>query len=176
MQSAQPKLRPNVAMCVLNPQGEVLLVRHREHFVGAWQFPQGGVAPHTTLEQTVQKELREELGLITFRLLRLLKNVYQYHWPERLVKYGTDLEKRNYIGQLQSLAIIQVPIIRPVLKPDPREAVQTKWVPSDTLLKNLHHLRRPLGKLALLEIKKLALPRVAKVTKQNPPTRRHAIV
>jgi len=147
-----------VAICVVNPSNEVLLVRHREHRASDWQFPQGGVKPGDTLEQTVRHELREELGLIEFKPIVLRKNVYQYRWPKRLLKYGQDPEKKAYVGQVQSLSVVRVAEVRPKLKPDPREAAFVKWVPYTQLLRSMHPVRRPLGKLAMVELEKLIKP------------------
>lgn len=149
------KLRPNIAICVINPKNEVLLVKHREHVKGYWQFPQGGVKTGDTLEKTVALELKEELGLNSFKLLKIKEKVYQYRWPKKLIKTGRDPEKKLYIGQEQSLAIVKVPENRPKLTPDPREAASTRWFVIPDVIKALNPIRRTMGKLAMVELKRM---------------------
>ena len=53
-------------VAVLNPRGEVLLLRRSPNDParpGEWDFPGGGVEPHESLRQTVLRETREEAGL-----------------------------------------------------------------------------------------------------------------
>jgi len=149
------KFRPNVAICILNPKNEVLLIKHREHVYNAWQFPQAGVQKNETIPDTVKRELKEELGLESCKLILVKENIYKYKWPKRLQIEGTDPEKRSYVGQEQSLAIVRVKEIRPKLSPDPREAESTEWVSASGLLEALHPLRRTVGRLAVVELEKM---------------------
>lgn len=153
--AAYGQLRPNVAICVINPQNEVLLVKHREHIKNYWQFPQGGIKAGDSLPVTVQRELWEELGLKDFKLLGIYEKIYQYHWPAKLIRAGQDPEKRSYIGQEQSLAIVKVKESRPKLMPDPREAAEVRWFPINQVIRALNPIRRRLGRLVMIELKKL---------------------
>ncbi len=151
------RLRPVVAICLLNPKNEVLLVWHKEHKQNAWQFPQGGVENADGLEATARRELREEVGITSFELLALKKSVYAYRWPRQLVEQGTDPRKKPFVGQEVSLAVARVKEARPKLTPDPREAAKVAWVPVSKLLKHLGPVRRGIGRIAMVELKRLGL-------------------
>ncbi len=155
--AAPGKFRPNVAACVINPQGEVLLIWHREHHRRSWQFPQGGIKTGESIRGTLRCELREELGLTDFEVVSIQENVYRYRWPEWLVRTGSDPDKRGFIGQVQSLAIVRVPVARPKLAPDPREANRTKWVPLRELERSMGPVRRKLARLAVVQLQQLGL-------------------
>lgn len=72
-------LRPNVCMLVFNSMGKFFL-GEREGEPGVWQFPQGGVEPHLSLEQNVLKELNEELGAdpALFQIEKKLQATHEY--------------------------------------------------------------------------------------------------
>lgn len=53
--------RPNVGIVLCNSSNRVLWARRASH--DGWQFPQGGVRSHETLEQALYRELYEEVGL-----------------------------------------------------------------------------------------------------------------
>jgi putative (di)nucleoside polyphosphate hydrolase len=155
MQTAQQKLRPNVAICVVNPNQEVLLVWSREQRPNDWKLPQGGIEPGETLAQAARRELKEEVGLTNVRLLKLRPEVYRYYWPAKLLKRKDGYAKDGYVGQVQSLAIVAVPVTRPKLTPDPREATRVKWVPIAKFMASLSPVRRGIGKFAFVELTKL---------------------
>lgn len=148
-------LRPNLAICVINPKNEVLLIRRFDHHPKDWQFPQGGIKPGDSLQQTLAREIKEELGITKFETILLKKQVHTYLWSKKLREKGTDLEKKPYFGQEQSLAIICVPTVRPKLKPDPREAAEVKWVPYNKLMASFRPARRALGRLTMVELEKM---------------------
>ena len=57
--------RPEVHGCnviVLNPDGEVLLVRHSYHSTGLWMLPGGGIGKHENAVQAAIREVAEETG------------------------------------------------------------------------------------------------------------------
>lgn len=74
--------RPNVAMVIHNPLGQVLWAR-RKGGHDAWQFPQGGIAPGETDEQALYRELREEVGLAqdAVRILARSEGWLRYRVP-----------------------------------------------------------------------------------------------
>lgn len=150
--------RPNVAVCVLNPRNEVLLVQHRER-TGHWQLPQGGIDVGESNTAAVTRELREEVGIKRFRLLALREGVYSYRWPKRFQR-TPDIKKAGFVGQRQSIAVVRVADVRPSLQLDPREAARTCWVAAAQLLPALNPVRRSLGKLVVLELRRLGIPTV----------------
>ncbi|MBI5465919.1 MAG: RNA 2',3'-cyclic phosphodiesterase [Candidatus Kerfeldbacteria bacterium] len=153
----QTKFRPSVAVCVINPQNEVILIwrsENRPHDLG---FPQGGINPGETAEAAAKRELKEELGLEQVTVLGVRDRIYTYRWPKGLIKYGKDADKRGYLGQEQSLVIVRLKELRPELKPDPLEAAVVRWVPLDKLLASLKPKRRALGRLVMVELNKLGI-------------------
>ena len=55
--------RAGVATVVYNGDGKVAFFRRATHPVGAWQFQQGGIDRGEFPEQTLWRELKEEVGL-----------------------------------------------------------------------------------------------------------------
>jgi 8-oxo-dGTP diphosphatase len=56
--------RMGVGACILNERAELLLVlRAREPEKGTWSIPGGKVDPYERLEDTVRREMKEEVGL-----------------------------------------------------------------------------------------------------------------
>ncbi|MED5549169.1 MAG: 8-oxo-dGTP diphosphatase MutT [Pseudomonadota bacterium] len=66
MTAGGPKPVIHVAACaLLDPDGRILIARRPEGkpMAGYWEFPGGKIEPGETPEQTVVRELREELGV-----------------------------------------------------------------------------------------------------------------
>jgi putative (di)nucleoside polyphosphate hydrolase len=69
--------------------GIVLINKHGQLFWGkrvkskGWQFPQGGVDPYETLEETMYRELLEEVGLTAkdVKILAITKRWLRYKLP-----------------------------------------------------------------------------------------------
>ena len=76
--------RPNVCMLLHNDAGKLFL-GERLGQPGIWQFPQGGVEPGTTPEESVIRELEEECGiqpaLIRVELKLATTNTYDFSTP-----------------------------------------------------------------------------------------------
>jgi putative (di)nucleoside polyphosphate hydrolase len=53
--------RPNVGIVLCNQSQQVLWARRVKH--DGWQFPQGGVKAHESVDEAMYRELREEIGL-----------------------------------------------------------------------------------------------------------------
>jgi len=73
----------------------------------AWQFPQGGMKEDETPEQTMYRELREEIGLSPedVQIVAMSRRWLRYRLPSRLVRhYATPL----CIGQKQKWFLLRL--------------------------------------------------------------------
>ena len=96
--------RPNVGICLFNASGQVW-VGERAKSAGtlegqgefAWQFPQGGIDRDEDLIPAAMRELMEETGVSSVRLLAITPGWLLYDFPD-----GVQRKKgRNWRGQKQ---------------------------------------------------------------------------
>lgn len=90
--------RLNVGIILRNHDGHLLLARRSDKH--SWQFPQGGMAPSENEEESMYRELDEELGLSRDKVSILAKSNhwYSYRLPQRFIRYNQYPE---CIGQKQ---------------------------------------------------------------------------
>jgi putative (di)nucleoside polyphosphate hydrolase len=132
------RYRPNVAAILQNADGRIL-VCERIDIPGAWQFPQGGIEPGETLEQALEREMREELSLEPgdYKVLGQ-KGKYRYVLGEGKIKKG-------YHGQEQEYFLLQ--LVSPEtcinLETPEQEFKASRWiVPSEFDLRWLPSMKR----------------------------------
>ncbi len=91
-----PKYRPNVAGILRDATGEILICE-RLGMDGAWQFPQGGCDPGETREETLARELEEEIsvGAGDFEIV-CSRGPYCYLFGEGRQKRGFDGVEQYY--------------------------------------------------------------------------------
>lgn len=92
--------RPNVGVVVFDDRGRVWLGRR----IGApepyaWQFPQGGVDPGEDFEPAARRELIEETGIRSVRLLGTTEGWITYDFPPDIL--AGPLSRRGFKGQRQ---------------------------------------------------------------------------
>lgn len=96
--------RPNVGIIVANDHGQVLWARR----IGqdAWQFPQGGVNPHESLESALYRELKEEIGLEQHcvEILGCTRGWLRYKLPQRLLRQNNS----SFVGQKQKWFLLRM--------------------------------------------------------------------
>ena len=95
------KYRENVAAFVVNDDG-LILACHRSDRRGAWQLPQGGVDKGETPEDTLFRELKEEIGTDQIEIIDTLPQTIYYEWPKRVQK------RKGYRGQEQFYFLVKL--------------------------------------------------------------------
>ncbi|WP_199609268.1 RNA pyrophosphohydrolase [Flocculibacter collagenilyticus] len=97
--------RANVGIVICNNHGQVFWARRfGQH---SWQFPQGGIDKDETPEQTMYRELKEEVGLNRddVEILCTTKHWLRYKLPKRLIRRDSS---PVCIGQKQKWFLLRL--------------------------------------------------------------------
>jgi putative (di)nucleoside polyphosphate hydrolase len=108
-----------------NTAGEIL-VCERSNTPGAWQFPQGGIDEGETPDETIVREVREELGTDKFDIVFRAVELTVYDFPNDV---GFKLAQ-HYIGQKHHWYHLRFKEgVGPDLSQSDGEFKNFKWVP-----------------------------------------------
>lgn len=99
------RYRPNVGVILFNRDGRVWIGRRVGDFADIgeereqwrWQMPQGGIDAGEGIEQAAFRELKEETGVVSARILALTPGWLAYDFPP-------GYKKKDWRGQRQKWA------------------------------------------------------------------------
>lgn len=144
----------------------------------AWQFPQGGMKENETPEETMFRELKEEIGLNPddVQVVASTKRWLKYRLPGRLVRHYA---KPLCIGQKQKWFLLRLANgeakIDLQANNDP-EFDSWAWVSYWYPLKQVVTFKRRVYVLALKEFAKVALSKRTREKKVSPPAQQDSIL
>ncbi|MGB4192320.1 MAG: RNA pyrophosphohydrolase [Rickettsiales bacterium] len=96
--------RPSVGLMILNNKLEVFVGRRIDSKSEAWQMPQGGIDDGEAPQDSVLREMEEEVGTNNAQILAETKQWYQYDLPLYLI---SKLWNGKYRGQRQKWFLLK---------------------------------------------------------------------
>jgi len=97
-------LRIGVGIVLLNNENNVFVGKRIDNPKNSWQMPQGGVDQNENFLQAAKRELEEETGIKSVKLIKELDGWFEYDLPENLLG---KLWKGKYRGQKQKWFVMK---------------------------------------------------------------------
>ena len=97
-------LRIGVGIILLNHKNNVFVGKRIDNPINSWQMPQGGVDQNESFLQAAKRELEEETGIQSVKLIKELDGWFKYDLPKYLLG---KLWKGKYRGQKQKWFVMK---------------------------------------------------------------------
>ena len=97
-------LRIGVGIVLLNSNNQVFVGKRIDNPVNFWQMPQGGVDKNEDFFQAACRELKEETGVESVKLIKEIDNLLTYELPQNLLG---KIWKGRYRGQKQKWFVMK---------------------------------------------------------------------
>ncbi len=97
-------LRVGVGIILLNDKNNVFVGKRIDNPKNSWQMPQGGVDENEDFLQAAKRELEEETGVKSVKLIKELDGWFKYDLPEYLLG---KLWEGKYRGQKQKWFVMK---------------------------------------------------------------------
>ena len=136
------KYRRCVGMMILNNNNEILVGRRIDHPSGYWQMPQGGIEENENPEESVWREMMEEIGTNNAKLFKISDQWINYEIPQDVIDRLPWGE--TYIGQTQKWFIFKFSGQNSDINVDTTnpEFSEWKWMSSTSLVENAVPFKR----------------------------------
>ena len=136
--------RKNAAACIINNREEMLLIKRSDSSEDHWQMPQGGLDRNETPEQAVLREVQEETGIKSAKIISKHPEKYEYEWPDKWHKLNN-----GYKGQSQAIFYLRYNGDDSDIKIDKTEANDFSWVRIDDVADMVYDKRKEMAKIAV---------------------------
>ena len=100
----QLPLRIGVGIVLLNHENNIFVGKRIDNPKSSWQMPQGGVDQNENFLQAARRELEEETGIKSVKLIKALDGWLNYDLPENLLG---KLWNGKYRGQKQKWFVMK---------------------------------------------------------------------
>ena len=97
-------LRLGVGIIVLNKENRVFVRKRKDNPTDTWQMPQGGVDLGENFLEAMKRELKEETGIKSIKIIKEIEKFTQYELPDYLLG---KIWKGKYKGQKQKWFIVR---------------------------------------------------------------------
>ena len=147
-------LRIGVGAIVLNEKNKVFVGKRKDNPVDKWQMPQGGVNKNEGYLVAMKRELHEETGITSIKVLKELDQWFEYELPKNLIGI---IWKGKYRGQKQKWFIVKFTGKNSEidLKTKHPEFIEWKWIDMNELPNVIVDFKKDVYIKLLKELKKL---------------------
>ena len=97
-------LRIGVGIVLLNSENNIFVGKRIDNPKNSWQMPQGGVDQNENFLEAAKRELEEETGIKSVKLIKELDGWFKYDLPKYLLG---KLWKGKYRGQKQKWFVMK---------------------------------------------------------------------
>jgi len=97
-------LRTGVGIVLLNNQNKIFVGKRIDNPKNFWQMPQGGVEKNENFLDAAKRELEEETGVKSVKIIKELEGWLNYNLPKNLLG---KIWKGKYRGQRQKWFVMQ---------------------------------------------------------------------
>tara|TARA_Y100000590_G_scaffold108695_1_gene123643 strand:- start:553 stop:1029 length:477 start_codon:yes stop_codon:yes gene_type:complete len=149
-------LRTGVGIILLNNENNVFVGKRIDNPKDSWQMPQGGVDENENFLQAAKRELEEETGIKSVKLIKELDGWFKYDLPSYLMG---KLWKGKYRGQKQKWFVMKF-LGKPEeinVKTKNPEFLDWKWIELSKLPEIAVHFKADVYKKIKKELNTLSL-------------------
>ena len=147
-------LRIGVGIVLLNHENKVFVGKRIDNPANSWQMPQGGVDENEDFLRAAKRELEEETGIRTIKVIKELNEWQTYDLPKNLLG---KLWKGKYRGQKQKWFIMKFigHDSEINIKTKQPEFLDWKWIDPENLTDIAVYFKLEVYKKLKSEIKKI---------------------
>ena len=145
-------MRIGVGIILLNNKNLVFVGKRKDNPGDKWQMPQGGVDDGEDFITAMKRELHEETSIKKIKIIKEIKQMYEYELPERLIGI---IWKGKFRGQSQKWFITKFMGNDNEIDLNTKhpEFIQWKWIDINLLPKVIVEFKKDLYLRLLKEIK-----------------------
>ena len=125
--------RQGVFGLVMDSESNFLIVQMVKYKDNEWNWLGGGVEENEDIEETLLRELKEELGSSSFKIMKKSTLINRFEWDNQMVVGQFHKRGQLYNGQEKVQFLVQFTGDKSELKSDPKELKQIAWVPREEL-------------------------------------------
>tara|TARA_B110000438_G_scaffold272019_1_gene290397 strand:- start:777 stop:1241 length:465 start_codon:yes stop_codon:yes gene_type:complete len=144
-------LRIGVGIILLNKDNNVFVGRRIDNPKKFWQMPQGGVDKNESFLQAAKRELKEETGITSIKVVKKINGWFTYNLPKNLLG---KIWKGKFRGQKQKWFVMsfQGNDKEININADNPEFLDWKWIKPSDLPAVAVHFKINIYKRLLLEL------------------------
>jgi len=129
--------RQAVLGIVIDKDKQFLLVQKLNYRENEWSFAGGGIKENESPREAILRELQEELGVKSLKIISEGKTNYKYEWPDEVIIKQFHKHGKYFRGQQLKYFLIKFLGNKSDLKFQKEEIKAIKWIIYDQLSEHL---------------------------------------